>query len=89
MYQAWFKVVVLQATLWSQPFAKEGDFQRPNGSWRAWPGVPAPATGWRRFTRAPPQRAVPRSSDRYPAPEAIHARPPVLHPPTPLDRAPQ
>ena len=26
MYQAWFKSVVLQVTLWSYPYAKEGDF---------------------------------------------------------------
>lgn len=26
MHQAWFKSVVLQVTLWSQPYAKEGDF---------------------------------------------------------------
>ncbi len=26
MHQAWFKSVVLQATLWSQPYAREGDF---------------------------------------------------------------
>jgi Protoglobin len=26
MHQAWFKSVVLQATLWSQPYAKDGDF---------------------------------------------------------------
>lgn len=26
MHQAWFKSVVLQAALWSQPYAKEGDF---------------------------------------------------------------
>jgi hypothetical protein len=26
MYQAWFKSVVLQVALWSQPYAKEGDF---------------------------------------------------------------
>jgi hypothetical protein len=26
MYQAWFKSVVLQATLWSQPYVKDGDF---------------------------------------------------------------
>jgi len=26
MFQAWFKSVVLQVTLWSYPYAKEGDF---------------------------------------------------------------
>jgi hypothetical protein len=26
MHQAWFKSVVLQVTLWSQPYAKDGDF---------------------------------------------------------------
>jgi|SRR5215203_3991141 len=26
MHDAWFKSVVLQVTLWSQPYAKEGDF---------------------------------------------------------------
>jgi hypothetical protein len=26
MHQAWFKLVVLQVTLWSYPYAKEGDF---------------------------------------------------------------
>ena len=26
MHQAWFKSVVLQVALWSQPYAKEGDF---------------------------------------------------------------
>jgi hypothetical protein len=26
MHQAWFKSVVLQATLWSQPYVKDGDF---------------------------------------------------------------
>lgn len=26
MHQAWFKAVVLQVTLWSQPYVKEGDF---------------------------------------------------------------
>lgn len=26
MYGAWFKSVVMQVTLWSQPYAKEGDF---------------------------------------------------------------
>ena len=26
MHQAWFKSVVLQVTLWSQPYAREGDF---------------------------------------------------------------
>jgi len=26
MYDAWFKSVVLQVTLWSCPYAKEGDF---------------------------------------------------------------
>jgi hypothetical protein len=26
MYQAWFKSIVLQVTLWSYPYAKEGDF---------------------------------------------------------------
>jgi hypothetical protein len=26
MHQAWFKSVVLQVTLWSQPYAKEGDY---------------------------------------------------------------
>jgi hypothetical protein len=26
MHQAWFKSVVLHATLWSQPYAREGDF---------------------------------------------------------------
>jgi hypothetical protein len=26
MYGAWFKSVVLQVTLWSYPYAKEGDF---------------------------------------------------------------
>lgn len=26
MHQAWFKAVVLQATLWSYPYVKEGDF---------------------------------------------------------------
>ncbi len=26
MHQAWFKSVVLQVTLWSQPYIKEGDF---------------------------------------------------------------
>jgi hypothetical protein len=26
MYDAWFKAVVLQVTLWSYPYAKEGDF---------------------------------------------------------------
>jgi hypothetical protein len=26
MFQAWFKSVVLQGTLWSYPYAKEGDF---------------------------------------------------------------
>ncbi len=26
MFQAWFKSVVLQVTLWSQPYTKEGDF---------------------------------------------------------------
>lgn len=26
MHQAWFKSIALQATLWSHPFAKEGDF---------------------------------------------------------------
>jgi len=26
MHQAWFKSIVLQATLWSYPYAKEGDF---------------------------------------------------------------
>jgi hypothetical protein len=26
MHDAWFKSVVLQVTLWSQPYVKEGDF---------------------------------------------------------------
>lgn len=26
MHQAWFKSVVMQVTLWSQPYAREGDF---------------------------------------------------------------
>jgi hypothetical protein len=26
MHRAWFKSVVLQVALWSQPYAKEGDF---------------------------------------------------------------
>jgi hypothetical protein len=26
MHQAWFKSVVLQVTLWSQPYVKDGDF---------------------------------------------------------------
>jgi hypothetical protein len=26
MHQAWFKSVVLQVALWSQPYAKEGGF---------------------------------------------------------------
>jgi protoglobin len=26
MFQAWFKSVVLQVTLWSYPYAREGDF---------------------------------------------------------------
>jgi hypothetical protein len=26
MHQAWFKSVVLQVALWSQPYAKEDDF---------------------------------------------------------------
>lgn len=26
MYQAWFKSIVLQVTLWSYPYAKEGDY---------------------------------------------------------------
>ncbi|GAA6617649.1 protoglobin domain-containing protein [Scytonema sp. NUACC26] len=26
MYQAWFKSIVVQVTLWSYPYAKEGDF---------------------------------------------------------------
>jgi hypothetical protein len=28
MYQAWLKSMLLQVTLWSQPYIKEGDFQR-------------------------------------------------------------
>jgi hypothetical protein len=26
MYQAWFKSVVMQVALWSQPYVKEGDY---------------------------------------------------------------
>ena len=26
MHGAWFKSVVMQVTLWSQPYAREGDF---------------------------------------------------------------
>jgi hypothetical protein len=26
MHDAWFKSVVLQVTLWSQPYAKDGNF---------------------------------------------------------------
>jgi hypothetical protein len=26
MHQAWFKSVVLQVTLWCQPYAREGDY---------------------------------------------------------------
>ena len=26
MYEAWFKAVVLQATLWARPYTRQGDF---------------------------------------------------------------
>jgi len=26
MYDAWWKSMILQATLWSQPYIREGDF---------------------------------------------------------------